>query len=162
LEKNAMKFRITIIAFCGILTAGLLIAGCTKESDPVTSPTDHFEPEGLVILGESKDTLAYYFQGVLRAGDALRTTTDSASSMRCRIVFLDSGKQAMTPPTDTAHKLGWTIADPAIAELLRNSGEEYSFRLRGKAPGLTSITLFIVHGDHPDFTALPIPLLVTQ
>lgn len=135
----------------------VLLAGCTEEDNPAAND-DHFEPEGLVILNAQGDTVVYYFQGVLRAGDTLKAPTSGLSS-RFTITFLDStGRNSITPSSTL--KLGWTIADPGIAAITRQEGEEYVFQISGTLNGTTTITFMLLHGDHADFTTRPIPVLV--
>lgn len=146
----------TLVA--GALFAG--IAGCGNENDPITPQTPHFEPEGLVILTDTKDTVAYYFQGVVRPGDTLKAPPGNNLSAHWTIEFLGSSRQKIDYPSTTLYRLGWTIADQSIAEVFRHQGEEWEFHLRGKASGTTTIEFRVLHEDHADFITRPFPVLV--
>jgi hypothetical protein len=141
-----------------VLIAVLFIAGCSSEDDPVTPPADHFQPEGITILS-GVDTLVSYFQGVVRHGDTLRAPAGNNLSPHWNIRFMDGNRTQITPPA-TTHRLGWIIANNAVAEVYRDPGDEWDFHLRGKESGITTITLRVLHGDHADFTTVPIPVLV--
>lgn len=143
-----------------LILGALVLNGCKKEEDPVSPQMDHFQPEGVVVLTATYDTVAYYFQGVVRAGDTLKAPAGNMLSPHWTVEFLGANRQKLAYPSTSTHKLGWTIADQSIAEMYRHPGEEWEFHLRGKVSGRTSITFKIVHSDHADFTTRPIPVLV--
>jgi hypothetical protein len=142
-----------------VLALGLFIAGCSDEQDPVTPQSPHFQPDGLVVLNDDRDTVVYYFQGVLRPGDTLAAPPGNNLSEHWTIEFLGSTRQKIDyPPAEQT--LGWTIADQSIAEVYRHPGEEWEFHLRGKLVGMTTIVLKVLHEGHSDFTTRPIPVKV--
>lgn len=155
--KAARPFPLLILIAAAML---ILVSGCKKEDDPVSPQEDHFQPEGLVVLSSTYDTLAYYFQGVVRPGDTLKAPAGNLLSPHWTIEFLDASRRKIVYPSTATHKLGWTIADQSIAQLYRHDGEEWDFHLRGISEGKTTITFKILHGDHADFTSKPIPVLV--
>jgi hypothetical protein len=149
-----MKRFMTSLAFVTLL----LIAGCSSESDPVTPPADHFQPEGITILSGG-DTLVSYFRGIVRAGDTLKAPAGNNLSPHWNIRFMDGNRRPLTPPAST-HRLGWIIANNGVAEVYRDPGDEWDFHIRGKESGVTTIVLRVLHGDHADFTTSAIPVLV--
>lgn len=155
-----MNTRLASIIISSVAALGLLLAGCSKDEDsPVIPPADHFQPEGLVILAGG-DTVASYFQGVVRPGDTLRAPAANNLSPHWAIRFMNANRQHIAPPSGGTHRLGWTIAHNDIAELTRDPGDEWDFHLRGKAVGTTTLVLRVLHGDHADFVTQPFPVLV--
>jgi hypothetical protein len=156
-----MKAGRSFLLLLFIVSASIIVvSGCKVEDDPVSAQEDHFQPEGLVVLTSAYDTVAYYFQGVVRIGDTLKAPTGNTLSPHWTIEFLDASRKKLAYPSTATHKLGWTIADQSIAQMFRHDGDEYEFHLRGLAEGKTTITFKILHGDHADFTSKPVPVLV--
>jgi hypothetical protein len=136
---------------------GLLQAGCSDETNPVVAE-DHAEAEGLLLRTAQGDTAVRYFRGALREGDTLRAPA-GGTSVRYTATLLDSSGAVMATPSPS-HTFGWNIADTSVAGAALEDGEAYVFHIIGRAAGATRITLLILHGDHADFTTIPIPVLV--
>jgi len=146
------------LAASAVALLALFYLGCS-EDDPVTPQSPHFEPNGLVVLNNDRDTIVYYFQGVVRAGDTLMAPPGDNLSEHWTIEFLGANRQKIDYPPVT-QTLGWTIADQSIAEMYRHPGEEWEFHLRGKLVGKTTMEIKVLHEGHADFTTRPIPVKV--
>ena len=64
-------------------------------------------------------------------------------------------------PDGADYSLGQSIADDSIAEFEQHDQDGmYRFHIVGKTAGATTLTLQLLHGDHADFEAPPIPITV--
>ena len=56
-----------------LFSVSFIIVGCKKEENPIV-PEEYFEAEGLYLLNNKSDIVAYYFRGKFRATDTILLT----------------------------------------------------------------------------------------
>jgi hypothetical protein len=131
------------------------IAAC-KDDNPVTpGPDDHEEAEGLVISRGSND-LVTVSEGTVTG--SLSVKADQRTE-NLTIWFLDADGDRFQPD-DTTKTLEFTVAKSDIAEIEREAGR-WTFQLKGKSAGSTTLEVRLMHAGHPDFRTPAIPVTVT-
>lgn len=124
---------------------------------------EEFEAEGLTLI-ESGNRFFRYFQGSIDANDGRVDHLEVPIGLTAHwsIKFLDENGNEIDPPEDPEFTFGWVIADPAIAEVFQDDGDQgkFEFHLRGLQAGETSIVLQVNHEGHADFRTQPIPVHV--
>ncbi|MDA0986701.1 MAG: hypothetical protein O3A55_03770 [Bacteroidetes bacterium] len=143
-----------------ILLLALCIGLFSSCKEDITEPEEHFEGEGLFLLNTKKDTVIYYFQGKVRAGDTLRSIINTTSE-NLDLYFLDADKKTLNPPYEEEdHSLDWVITDTSIVKFNFAAGKKYSINHTGKKVGSTTFELQLLHQGHPDFRTVLIPVQV--
>ncbi|MGB9696661.1 MAG: hypothetical protein ACP5P3_04995 [Ignavibacteria bacterium] len=123
--------------------------------------SEHFQPNGMMILNESlSDTLMYYFNGQLLYDKDTLFAPYNALGGHWIVKFLDANQNRLEPPSDPDHSLGWLISDPTKLEVYQHGGDKWAFHLRGKAVGITSIKFQVMHVGHADFTTIFVPVRI--
>jgi hypothetical protein len=125
-----------------------LFSSACSEDDPITPQSAHDEAIGMALFrGDS--LVASILRGV--PSDTLRAVA-GVKSEDYDIRFYDEDEHLFEAHDDDK-TFSWEIADPAIVEVVQDSGKagEFEFRLRGLAPGTTTIEFFIMHAGHSDF-----------
>lgn len=144
----------------------IFISGCKKEANPVTPPSDHFEPEGWVIRDATLKPILVVFQGKILTnfkGDVVKDTLYAplnALSPHYSIRFLDANQNLMNPPSGNDHRLGWKIVDTTYLTVIQDSPTDWAFHLKGKKVGITKLELQVRHGSHSDVITPPIPVVI--
>ena len=154
-----LKLFMNIIAF--ILFGFMLITGCSDDSNPVKDDdTDHDHAEAVgCVVSSSGVELARYEKGVVTGTLGVKAGEETAL---LTIRFIASDGDLFQPDGDH-YSLDWELAALDIAEIEQHEEDgKWSFHLVGKKAGATDITLKILHGDHADFVAKPIPVQVTE
>lgn len=83
-----------------------------------------------------------------------------------RVMFYDhEGNEIAPPHEEDGHEeeektLGWEIDNPSLLSLTLEAGEEWIFRLQGISAGTTAIEFQTLHGDHPDFRTVKVPVVI--
>lgn len=134
-----------------------VFTACDDEDDPLISTT-HYEPYG-VRFYSSGILMAEIFKGV--TNDTLEVH-EGETGDHLKMVFLDEDKAEMDPPTDEDKFFAYEIADPSIVSVWQHPGEEgsFEFHLVGNEHGETTIEVFVMHNDHPDYRSGKIPVVV--
>ncbi|MDT8322966.1 MAG: hypothetical protein RRA94_02555 [Bacteroidota bacterium] len=139
-----------------IIVPFILLTACS-EDDPVAPQEDHAEAIGLLLY--RGDTL---HASILRGEttDTLYAVVDQTGE-DFDVRFYDEDEDVFEAHDDEV-TFSWEIADPALADVVQESGKEgkFEFRLRGKQAGSTTIEFFILHEGHADFRSGPMPLVV--
>ena len=143
----------------------LFAAGCGKD-DPISPEEEHYEPEGLVLI-ESGYRFFRYFRGEIDSGDGRADALEVPHGQltpHWDIRFLDADGEEIAPPSGEGFSFTWVIADPSVAEVFQDEGDEgkFAFHLRGLEEGETTIVLQISHEGHVDFRTQPIPVHVVE
>lgn len=142
-----------------------IIAGCKEEENPVIPPSEHFEPEGWVLTGETQNLLLVVWQGEIRNNwnsaeindtlfTAINTLTENIS-----VSFLDSDMNPLQAPGDADYTFNWVITDTSYFDVAQGS-DKWKFQLRGQVPGLTTLELQVLHQGHADVRTPKIPVKV--
>lgn len=147
--KSYIKSGRTLSAAAVILLSVITITGCKSEDKIVNPQEDHFEAEG-VVLESSGIQIASIFRGVTT--DTIKVPVGEYPD-HIEVKFYTPEKTIINPPADTDKKLAYSVADTTVVTLWQHAGEEggYEIHLRGKKPGMTTMELFIKHGEHSDF-----------
>jgi len=146
--------------------AFIFLAGCKKEENPVTPPSEHFEPEGWVIRDATQKPILVVFQGIILKnfkGVEIKDTLYAplnALSPHYSIRFLDANQNLMNPPSGNDHRLGWKIVDTSYLAVIQDSPTDWAFHLKGKKEGMTKLELQVMHGSHSDVITPPIPVVI--
>lgn len=145
--------------FLSMVSAGILLSSCTKESDPSVSAKDHFEADGWVLFDEGFDEVYHVWRGASQ--DSIHVHA-GCGSPHLQIRFLDSDSNLVNPPEDEDHVLGWVLEDSTLAAITRHDGDEWEFHLQGLREGRTALKLQIMHLDHADASTPWIPIIVEE
>ena len=178
--------RLMLLSLIAVLP---FVGGCGEDDNPIVDDDHdheeetemHVDTDGFVL--EVNEVEVYrQFQGNQNGG----LTVKVGEEVEVHVVFLDAnGAEIHAGEDDDEHDheaaetfaLGLTGYDPAIIDIHLSEeeahaedepeGEEHGeeepwrFEVIGLKAGPTQITLQLLHGDHPDFTAaLPIPVTV--
>lgn len=138
-----------------------LFATCSKDSNPLKdseSDHNHAEAVGLIITSNGAE-LARYEKGYV-TGDLAVGMNEETSVLTINFIAEDGD---VFQPAGDLYSLAWELAAADIAEIKQAANDgKWNFRLAGKKSGTTEITFKILHGDHADFIARPIPIQVTE
>lgn len=143
----------------------ILVSGCKKEEDPITAPSEHFEPEGWVISDMAGTPVMVIWQGQIQSSWEGRAVSDTLvlnttdTTVSLEVKFLDSEKKLMSAPADEDYTFGWVITDTSLFEVLQDT-PGWNFRLLGKTPGSTTFELQVLHQGHADVRTPKIPVVV--
>jgi len=159
MKKHNIRLSISILSFVFLIFA-IFLNSC-KEDTVSVPQSEHFQPNGMMILNESlSDTLMYYFNGQLLYGKDTLFAPYNALGAHWVVKFLDANQNKLEPPSDPDHSLGWLISDPTKLEVYQHGGDKWAFHLRGKALGTTSIKFQVMHVGHADFTTIFVPVKI--
>jgi len=138
------------------IAASFLLISC-GEDDPVIPQEEHFEAIG-VVLSQADTVVARILRG--ETSDTLHARVDETGE-EFTVRFFDVDENIVEAQADEV-TFSWEIGNPALAEIVQESGNAgaFSFRLRGIAPGETTVEFFILHEGHADFRSGTMPLTV--
>lgn len=147
--KSYIKSGRTFSAFVVILLSLITLTGCKSEDNIVNPQEEHFEAEG-VVLQSSGIKIASIFRGVTT--DTIKVPVGEYPD-HIDVKFYNANQAVINPPSDPDKKLAYSIADTTVVTLWQHADEAggYEIHLRGKKPGITTMELFIKHGEHSDF-----------
>ena len=161
--------RLMLISFVAVLP---FMGGCSEDDNPIVDDGHdhageaeavlHADADGFVLEVEEVEVYRQ-FQGEHSGG----LTVGAGEEIVVHVVFLDgNGAEVHLDAVDAAdlYTLGLSDYDPAIIDIHLSEeeadpaehahGEELGFEVVGLKAGTTEIKLKLLHGDHPDFTAL--------
>ncbi|MDZ7764097.1 MAG: hypothetical protein U5K00_06670 [Melioribacteraceae bacterium] len=150
--KNSLFFFI-------IISLTISVISCSDDEDPVAPQEEHFEAIGTVV---------YYATGaeVLRV---LRgTTTDTllakvgVLSDHFDVKFIDEDEDVVDAPDDEESSMGIDVSDTNLLEIEQDEPGAFEFHLMGKAIGVTSIEIKILHAGHADYRSGLIPVKIVN
>jgi len=156
------------LSFIGLTFLFIFFNGCTNESDPLTSQSEHFDPEGWIIRDATTKPILVVWQGEVQLmwnGKAISDTLFAplnALSDHYSIKFLDAQKNIINPPSDADHTLGWNITDTTYLSIIQDSPTDWTFHIKGKKNGSTSIEFFVEHAGHVDVRTPLIPVTILE
>lgn len=138
-----------------------LIMGCSNDSNPVKDDdTDHDHAEAVgCVISSSGVELARYEEGAVTG--SLNVKVGETTPLLSISFIAEDGD--IFQPEDDAYSLAWEVADADLAKIIQHDEDgKWLFHLSGIATGNTEITFKVLHGDHADFVAKPIPVQVTE
>ena len=139
-----------------VLSLLITFTSCSDD-DPVSDQEEHFEAIGTVIYDATGAEVARILRGV---------TTDTLSakvgilSDHYRIKFINDNEDIVDPPANEESSMEVDITDTALLETETDEPGAFEFHLRGKAAGLTSIEIKILHNGHSDYRSGLIPVKI--
>ncbi len=133
----------------------LLVAGCDHDHDH-DHECGHIDPDGLVVARDG-GAVAHQWQGDVSGGIGL--TAGAATDFAVTFLAPDSTRITIDEDCE-GYRLGWTIADTSIVQGSAVVDGPWAVSLAGRQPGATTMRLRLMHGDHADFTSLPLPVQV--
>ena len=135
----------------------LLISFSTSCSKSSTEPMEeHADAEGLTLTLNGSEVVRVD-EGSVTGSISIPVGTETA---RITLHFLDHDGEEFTPD-DPDFSLGHSFSNNGIIELKQDAGDgTFNFHLDGIATGTTTLTLELLHGDHPDFQSPPITIVV--
>ena len=174
--------RLILLSFVVLLP---FVVGCSEDDNPIVDEHDyeeeasfHADADGFFLEVDGSE-IYRQFQGTETGG----LTVGVGKEIEVHVAFLDaSGVEIHVAEAEDEHEhgeeeeiftLGLTGYDPDFIDIhLSEEAEEHAeeehgeeaqwrFEVVGLKAGTTQITLQLLHGGHPDFTAaLPIPVTV--
>lgn len=139
-----------------ILFSIMFFVSCSDD-DPVTPQEEHFEAIGTVIYDATGAEIARILRGV---------TTDTLSAQvgvlsdHYRVKFINDEEQIVDPPENEESSMEVVITDTNLLETETDEPGGFEFHLRGKAAGITSIEIKILHNGHSDYRSGLIPVKI--
>ncbi len=178
-DFSVLFSRLFLYAFVAVLP---FLGGCSEDQNPITDDQGHEEEETLhadadgVTLEVNGEEVYRQLQESQSGGITLGVNDE----IEVNVVFLNEhGEElhldkitgadeddANEHGDEEAFSLVLTDYDSTIIEIhMSDEGEDeedshLSFEVIGLKAGTTEIKLQLLHGDHPDFTALLIPVTV--
>ncbi|MBD3409960.1 MAG: hypothetical protein GF419_07120 [Ignavibacteriales bacterium] len=154
------------IKLLALVALSLGFFACSDEDNPASDQMEHFEAYGMIIYQSGAKVLDYfgpdYDPGTTMIGDTL--TIDQGLTPHWEVQFYDPDRNVIAPPTDADKSFGAAFNPPSAAELWWHEGEEgsFEFHIRGLEAGFATVEFHVLHGDHADFSTLPVPLVVSE
>ncbi len=149
-----------------IIFAIILIAGCSKEDNPLTPPSEHFDPEGWIIRDATTRPILVVWQGVIQnnwkgtdVNDTLYAPLNALSD-HYTIKFIDASGNQINPPSDADHQLAWEITHSSRLTIIRDNPTDYAFHLKGLSEGTTTLEFQVAHLGHVDVRTPKIPVII--
>ena len=153
--KNLFLYKLLI--FLLMLTT----FNACDEDDPISPQEEHLEAIGTVVYDATGALAVSILRG--ETNDTLFITAGELSD-HFDVKFYNEDEQIVDPPDDEDSKLNYEIGNETIVEWWQHPGEEggYEFHLRGLMTGITTLELFVQHGDHNDYRSGLIPVKVIE
>lgn len=161
-----MYLSLKKIALLLLLVITTMFVGCKKESDPVTAPSEHFEPLGWLIRDATQKPILVVWEGVIQTswnGNKIADTLYAplnALSDHYSVKFLDANKNIINPPASTDYSLGLAITDTSVVKYIKDSPTDWAFHIQGKKSASTTVELQVKHIGHVDVRTPKIPVKV--
>jgi hypothetical protein len=136
-----------------------LLPGC--EDNPASSggaTCDHVDADGVVVETSDRTLLAHQWEGIV-TGEIEVGEGETLAGLQ--VWFLDADSVRTRPGAACVdHALRFAIGDTALVRITAVPGQPWSFDLHGRSEGETTVRLLVEHGDHVDFTSLPLAVHV--
>jgi hypothetical protein len=157
-----MKTRLSIIIKALFALSAFLVVWAGCADNPVTPAEEHFEARGVALRINGVDTVVVDSNRLKQGRIVVKEGTET-EHIALQFIEESDGTRGLPPSDEEDFKLGWTIADTTIASLEQDSDHDgkWSFHIKGLKAGSTTIVIKLLHGDHPDFQSVPIPVEVT-
>jgi hypothetical protein len=149
-----------------LVAVSLGLFACSDEDNPTSDQMEHFEAYGMIVYQSGAKVLDYfgpdYDAGTTMIDDTLKI--DQGLTPHYEVRFYDPDRNVIDPPTDADKSFGAEFAPSTAAELWWHEGEEgtFEFHIRGLEAGFATVEFQVLHGDHADFSTLPVPLVVSE
>ena len=115
--------------------------------------TAYGEPIGLRLSYEEDGTVLANASDLVSTG-SLDVQKDSLTD-HIEVEFYDD-QNRFYQPEYPLHSLGFTVANPTIAEIIPEAGEPWVLRVKGLATGSTTVTFKLIVSGAAEFVSFPI------
>jgi|CXWL01.1.fsa_nt_gi hypothetical protein len=142
--------------------AAALVAACFTLScggDSAAPCPTATAPIGVVLVSHGREL--YRQTGAAQHGTITVRAGDLVHAIECTFLDRDNRPIAIANNCQT-DSLAVDGLDPAVAAVSRDAGLRFLFNVSGVNPGNTTLQLRLVHEMNPLFTALAIPVVVTN
>jgi hypothetical protein len=143
-----------------------LLQGCKDESNPSIPPSQHFEPEGWLLINDAFQPLLVIWKGEIvsewqgsQIQDVIYAPSNGLSD-HYNIRFLDKDSNLMNPPSDSDYSMGWSLSDTTTVFFIPDEAGGWGFHLEGRSSGTSSIELQVIHAGHVDLRTPFIPIII--
>lgn len=156
--KNVKGFLYILIA----ASLAVFYTGCDEDDSPAETG-EHFDPLGWMVVDATSKPVLVLWMGAIQTeweGIALQDTLIAplgSLSPHYSVKFLNENKGIIPAPTDANHSLAFAIGDTAKLGTVQ---EGWSFHLRGKQEGNTTVEFQVLHLGHIDVRTGLIPVVV--
>ena len=140
-----------------IILPFFLSSACDKDN-PVEAHENHNDAEGVILMID-ETVIVRIEEGEVKSGEVSVKTGQTTKAIT--VFFLDHDGDPFIP-AEEASSLYVDIDDKEIAGQANVAGQPWQFTVIGKKTGTTQLELKLLHGDHADFTAPPVPVKVTE
>lgn len=156
--RRPLRATLLLAAAVGTLL-GLSACGEDNPADPGDELCGHFDADG-VLLEHDGATLVSQWEGVVEG----EVEIGVGATLAISVVFLDPDSARGTPGAAcTDQLLDVEVEDEGVVTATLDAPEgKWSFHLQGVSAGETTVTVRILHVDHPDFTSLDLPVHVGE
>ncbi len=153
------RFRNPQFLSLGLAVAVAVFAAC--GDDPVKVEDMHAEPEGAVLVIDSRTVASY--DGDARTWTGQLEVGVGEESPAITVRFVDEDGDPV--PIDDDLYLDVVVSDEQIADFHADDPGGFTGHLDGITEGQTSAAFRLMHGavgsGHPDFETTPVPVRVT-
>ncbi|MCZ7602356.1 MAG: hypothetical protein M5R37_05790 [Melioribacteraceae bacterium] len=139
------------------ISLSVIVFTSCGDDDPVTPQEEHFEAIGTVIYDATGAEVLRILRGV--TSDTLFAKVGILSD-HYNVKFLDEDEVVVTPPADDETTMGLDITDTNLLAFEQDEPGAFEFHLEGKAAGITTIEIKILHSGHSDYRSGLIPVKV--
>lgn len=129
------------------------------DDDPVTPQEEHFEAIGTVIYDATGAEVLRILRGV--TSDTLFAKIDILSD-HYDVKFINEDEIVVNPPVDDETTMGLDIIDTNLLAFAQDEPGAFEFHLEGKAAGITTIEIKILHNGHSDYRSGLIPVKISN
>jgi hypothetical protein len=138
----------------GAMFVALTFAAACDDDDPTGDDgDDHAEEVASIRLTVGDQTYTIDESGVEPS-----PITVPVASVPVEADFLDDEGQPVDGLTDDEFELGLEVGDPSLLTYVPTDAFEGT--LTGTQAGETTISVSLIHEDHPDFGPFPVPVTV--
>ncbi len=154
-------FKQIVAGVFTILIMALGGSGCSDNpADHGHDHEEHFEARGVVLRINGLDSVLVDSNRIKHGTIVVKEGTTS-SHISIEFIKESDGTRGTPDADDKDHTLGWSIADTTIAAVEHDEEDgEWAMHIIGKKAGQTTISIKLMHNDHPDFESIPIPIEV--
>jgi hypothetical protein len=134
----------------------LALLTLTTACDRIGGEEEHTEVEGLRLMNGTA-TVVTIREGVVTGSISVAAGT---TGPQLKAVYLDANGNAIdVADIEEGSTTGTTWGNAAIAETVPH--DAWSFHVKGKTVGSTTLKIDLLHNGHSDFTTPLIPVTVT-
>lgn len=153
--SNSKKLLYVLV----LLVFSISFTSCSDDDDPVAPQEEHFEAIGTVIYDGTGAEILRILRGV---------TTDTliaqvgVTSDHFDVKFINDEEQVVDPPNDEESTMGVDVTDTNLLDIHQDEPGAFEFHLEGKAEGMTTIEIRILHAGHSDYRSGAIPVKIVN